>query len=389
MSTATAFSPADLAIDHELADLAQSFRFLVDLTPIDVEPARAAFLAGGEPPTFTYRDLEDDLEVTAARLASVAVDEVTDHTLAHLLRAKRRELELQLDMLAARDTDELLPLSLELFGGVSPAVLAEAEALLHEVPAADAEAGASVDAAEFVRLAQAEIDHYRAIHPDIEAHVEIREGVSGVMVSNGDLLVAPTTRVPRRRVEALLHHEVGTHLVTHINGSHQPLHVLAAGLAGYSETQEGLAVLAEHLVGGLTAGRLRQLAARVVAVHEMVEGADFGAVHGRLVDAGILPGSAFTIAMRVFRSGGLTKDAVYLRGLHELVHHCRSGGGLETLWLGKMSLTDLPLAEELKERGALAEPLLRPRYIDDPDVQRRLAALDDMSSLSSLIGGGA
>lgn len=389
MTTATSFSPADLAVDHELADLAQSFRFLLDLTPVNIEPARAAFLTDGEPPTFSYRELEDDLDVMAARLAAVPVDDVADHTLGHLLRAKRRELELQLDMLGARDTPDFLALSLELFGGVSAALLAEAEALLRQVPTADAESGPAVDATELVALAQAEIDHYRSLHADIETHVEIREGVSGVMVSNGDLLVAPNTRVPRRRIEALLHHEVGTHLVTHINGSHQPLHVLAAGLAGYSETQEGLAVLAEHLVGGLTAGRMRQLAARVVAVHEMVEGADFGAVHGRLVDAGILPGSAFTITMRVFRSGRLTKDAVYLRGLHELIHHCQAGGELETLWLGKMSLMDLPLVAELHERGALSDPLLRPRYIDDEEVQRRLAALNDLTSLVALIGGAA
>ena len=92
-------------------------------------------------------------------------------------------------------------------------------------------------------------------------------GSTGVMVSNGDLLVAPTARVSAARAEALLHHEVGTHVVTFVNGSHQPLRILASGLAGHEETQEGLAVLAEYLVGGLTAGRLRQLAARVVAVH--------------------------------------------------------------------------------------------------------------------------
>ncbi len=107
------------------------------------------------------------------------------------------------------------------------------------------------------------------------------------MVSNGDVLIAPTCRVAVSRIEALLHHEVGTHVVTHVNGAHQPLHVLASGLAGHDETQEGLAVLAEHLVGGLTPARLRQLAARVVAVHLMVDGVPFEDVHATLVSDGI------------------------------------------------------------------------------------------------------
>ena len=117
------------------------------------------------------------------------------------------------------------------------------------------------------------------------------------------------------RVDALLQHEIGTHVVTHVNGSHQPLRLLGAGLAGYDETQEGMAVFAEYLVGGLTARRLRQLAARVVAVHQMVEGGRSSTCTRDLVDSGVPPVEAFTITMRVFRSGGLTKDAVYLRGL--------------------------------------------------------------------------
>ena len=39
--------------------------------------------------------------------------------------------------------------------------------------------------------------------------------------------------------------------------------------------------------------------------------------------------------MRVFRSGGMTKDAIYLRGLVELLEHLGAGGSLDPLWLGK------------------------------------------------------
>ena len=62
--------------------------------------------------------------------------------------------------------------------------------------------------------------------------------------------------------------------MTQVNGTHQPIKVLGVGLAGYDETQEGLAVLAEIACGGLTAFRLRQLAGRVVAVHRLIGGGD-------------------------------------------------------------------------------------------------------------------
>jgi hypothetical protein len=145
-------------------------------------------------------------------------------------------------------------------------------------------------------------------------------------------------------------------------------------------------VLAEYLVGGLTAGRLRQLAARVVAVHQMIQGAEFPAVHRGLVDARVPAEQAFTITMRVFRSGGLTKDAVYLRGLHELVNHLGAGQPLDTLWLGKMPLAAVPLVEDLHRRGVLGDPLLIPRYLDHPGAGARLADIRHVDSLASLIG---
>ena len=377
---------ADLAVDRELSDLAGGFRFLVDLTPIDLPEARRAFEADGRAPTLRYRPLEDDPRLAAKRLAEVAVDAVTDPTIASLLLAKKRELQLQLDMLECRGSDGFLPLSIELFGTVSARLLEEAEAILAEVPAPAPEEGPWLDAAAVAKAAQDELDRYRAFAPDLESHVEVREGTTGVMVSNGDVLVAPTARVAVGRIEALLHHEVGTHVVTHVNGAHQPLHVLASGLAGHDETQEGLAVLAEHLVGGLTPGRLRQLAARVVAVHEMVERATFEDVHAGLVARGIPAGQAFSVTVRVFRSGGLTKDAVYLRGLLELVRHLVAGRELDVLWLGKMPLTAVPLVDELHKRGVLRDPLLRPRYLDDPKSQARLADLPKVGALTQLIG---
>ncbi|MET0523621.1 MAG: tyrosine/phenylalanine carboxypeptidase domain-containing protein [Acidimicrobiales bacterium] len=387
--TSTPLSAGDLAVDRELADLAGGFRFLLDLTPVDLPEVRRQFEQDGRVPEFRYRALEDDPEVAIERLAQVQVHEVSDPMLANLLSAKQRELRLQLEMLTHRGSEQLLVLSIELYGAVTSELLAAAQEILGEVRPPSPEAGPWLDAEAVCRAAQAELDRYRAFAPDLESHVEVREGSTGVMVSNGDVLIAPTCRVAASRIEALLHHEVGTHVVTHVNGAHQPLHVLADGLAGHDETQEGLAVLAEHLVGGLTPARLRQLAARVVAVHLMVEGVSFEEVYATLVRSGIPHLQAFTTAIRVFRAGGLTKDAVYLRGLLELIDHLSTGGDLDILLLGKMPLMAVPLVADLHRRGLLKDALLRPRYLDDADARGRLERLADVRSPLELIGEAA
>ena len=380
-------SAEDLAVDHRLALLAGSFRFLLDITPVDADDLRDDFLEGRDPdPEFTYRELETDPEVVRAELASIDLAEVHDPVLGQLLRAKHREMELQLDMLAARDTDEFLPLSVELYGGVSPTLRKQAEGLLSAITDTEP-SGDSYDAAEFLALAEAEIAHYHHEDPDLEMHAEIRPDVNGVMVSGDVLLIGPETKVQQARAQALLHHEVGTHLVTQANGSHQPIKVLGVGLAGYDETQEGLAVLAEIACGGLTAFRLRQLAGRVVTVHRMIGGAAFAEAHQALVDDGFPSGSAYTTVMRVYRSGGMTKDAIYLRGLVDLLEHLGADGSLDQLWLGKFSLRDLPLIGDLVDRGLLRPPRVLPRYLHDPATHANLARAAGTEDLSTLLEG--
>jgi uncharacterized protein (TIGR02421 family) len=376
----------DLAVDRALADIASSFRFLLDVTPIDLVHARTDFLRTGRVPDFEYRPLPDDPELTTTRLTDVPINDVEDPTVGSLLQEKQRELLLMLQMLACRGSAEFLSLSIEAYGAVAPDLLHQAQDIIRGVAPSAPDTGPWLDAHAFAQLAQSELDRYRAFAPDIESHVEVRDGSTGVMVSNGDVLVAPTARISAARADALLHHEVGTHVVTYVNGAHQQLRTLGGGLAGHEETQEGLAVLAEYLAGGLTANRLRQLAARVIAVHEMICGTEFPAVHRGLVDVGVPTEQAFSITVRVFRSGGLTKDAVYLRGLHELVGYLGAGRSLDTLWLGKMPLSAVPLVDQLHQRGVLTDPLLVPRYLDLPGARARLANLHQVDSLTSLIG---
>ena len=114
--------------------------------------------------------------------------------------------------------------------------------------------------------------------------------------------------------------------------------MLRSGLPGYDALQEGIAVLSEYLVGGLTADRLRVLAARVVAVRAMVDGASFVELFRELTqNHGFSQRTAYTKSMRVFRGGGLLKDGVYLRGLMDVLKYLATGGDYDILFTGKIA----------------------------------------------------
>jgi len=372
-------------VDRELTTIARSFDFLLQVTPANADRARHAFErhARQREPEFDYRPLIVDVALLKRRLYELPIERLEDPTLAQLMAAARDELDRKLTMLADRNTPRFLYGSLSVYGSVSDSLRDVALALLttssrededeEDTESADA---SMVNATEFAHLAEAELTLYREHYDALSTTVTIREDISGLLVSDGQLLIGSRFNATPMRAMALLQHEIGTHVVTHSNGMAQPLGLFATGLAGYEETQEGLAVTAEYMTGALSPSRVRVLAARVIVVRAMTEGATFVDCHSTLMQQfGFAATTAFTICMRVFRSGGLTKDAIYLRGLIDFLRYLGEGRDLEPLLLGKLALVDVPPIEELRWREYLKPPRLTPRFLTNPgavDAMQRL-----------------
>ena len=329
-------------------------------------------------PALHYRPLLVDPVVLKRRLFKVPVERIEDPALAMVFRQKLYELDRQITMFQDRNTPRFLHESIQLYGGVDDDLYDLAVELLKRIPPRSREASSSgkVNAEAFARVAREEIEFLRGQLPGLTARVEIRPDVTGLLVSRGNLLVSSDSNIPGSRVEALVQHEVGTHVLTYHNGRAQKLRILSNGLTGYDTLQEGLAVLSEYLVGGLSRPRLRLLAARVVAVRLLVDGASFIDTFRELQQTyGFANRTAFTVAVRTYRSGGLTKDAVYLLGLKQILDYIRGGGELEPLFVGKMAAEHIPIIRELTWRGVLVPPPLTPRYIHRPDSLARINKL--------------
>jgi uncharacterized protein (TIGR02421 family) len=366
-------------VDGQLASVAAGFDLLLMVTPVNTEQAYRAFRRNkaAKPPRFRYRPLDIDPSLVKRALYRVPIERVEDPTLAAIFREKQRELSLKLDLLSDRNTRRFLHTGVALYGDVDPGMVAEAVEILDSLPTSRRRnMGPKVDAAVLAASAQLEIDRYRERYPPLDATVQLREDVTSLMVSSGDLLVGSGMQFVTRRVNPLIQHEVGTHVITYWNGAAQRLKLLATGLAGHDELQEGLAVLAEYLVDGLTPARLRTLAGRVVAARSVRDGAEFIETYRMMIDQhGFGSRAAFQTTMRVQRGGGFVKDAVYLRGLQRVVEYLAAGGRLDTLLVGKIALEHVAVIEELQRRGVLVTPPLRPAYLDDPDTHYRLERL--------------
>jgi uncharacterized protein (TIGR02421 family) len=378
-----------LEIDARLTEIERGLNLLINHTPVNAAEAWTDFERGdfGTAPVLRLRPLDFEPDLVRRELYDLEIENVTDPALHTLFRAKRDEIARQLTALEDRDTSRYLYGSLQLYGAVAPSLAAAAEELLEIIPP-QAPSGSSVTAGAFAEAARAEFERYRAVYPDFPAHIDVRDDVSELMVSFGRLLIPESAVIRADRVEPLLHHEVGTHVVTYQNGARQPLKLLTIGLPGYDETQEGLAVLAEYLTGGLDPRRLRVLAARVVAVGKLLDGAGSVDIFESLrAQYGIPSRTAWSVASRVVVGGGSVKDAIYLRGITRILDTLAEGGGLDVLFVGKLSLDHVPLIQDLLDREVLQPPWVRPRWLDVPGAQERLDRLRAGVSVTDLYEG--
>ncbi|MDC7993996.1 flavohemoglobin expression-modulating QEGLA motif protein [Altibacter sp. HG106] len=377
-----------LEADEALAEISEGMSFLLRTTPVNSTQQWEAFKANGfqKKPAFTYRLIPLDPEQEKRKLYDISIDKIDDPTISYILRDKRLEIEKQLTMLEERGTDSFRFIGESLYGKVQEQTLEEARKILKKFPQGEnQQAKERYDCHAFAAHAQEELDYYQEQFPQQQLTIEIRNDIAGIMVSETQLFISSDLSTDADRCDALIQHEIGTHILTYCNGRSQPLRQMYTGFAGYDQLQEGLAVLAEILVDGITVNRMRLLAGRVLAADSMVKGANFLKTFTMLHQKYNFPEkTAYYISMRIYRGGGLTKDAVYLAGLLDVLAYLQDGGALETLYTGKFNVNHVPLVEELLHRQVLRKPVL-PRFLERTSVQKKLKELRNGVALTDLL----
>ncbi len=381
-------------IDEQLVEIDKKIKFLMLVSPVNGAKAWKEFKKNQykKMPVFHYRMLPDDPDLLKRSLYNIRVEEIDDPTLGFLFREKRAETDKMLTMLMERESPDFFYGSLQLFGGVENKLLSEAKEILESRPQDESDEildGEYFNAQQFARLAKEEFNFLSAQWAGVKNHVEIKSTIDSMMVDKGVFYIPAKTRIPRKRAEALIQHEIGTHVLTYYNGINQPLKLLSSGISGYEELQEGIAVLAEYLSGGLSRTRLKVLAGRVMAVDSLINHQNFVKTFELLTDEyDFSPEVAFLMTTRVYRGGGFTKDAIYLRGFLSVIQYLQKGNPLEPLLIGKIRQNYLPVVNELIFREILKPVSIKPRYLTNSDSLKRLSMIEKIENVTELINLG-
>lgn len=196
--------------------------------------------------------------------------------------------------------------------------------------------------------------------------------VPKVTVSGKERTIYINSRIKytQDEVERLKVHEVCVHIYRGANGHTQPYRIFAEGLAGYNETEEGLAIVAEEITGVLERDtrQMKLYSGRALASKIALEEA-FYTSFKQLCE--FFPEyMAYRLIERAKRGlvdtsnkGCMTKGFHYISGWLEVKKFLAAGGELRILYTGKIGVKDTPVVRELLKEGVLKEPEYLPDFL--------------------------
>lgn len=355
--TPSNLEPVVLEVDRKLFRMVKQMDTLHYINPINFLQEKRRFFARGYQytPEFRYRQLRLDPYALREQLYRLPVSSISDPSLRELYRKVVDAHAMKVELLATIGSEQFIYNSLRYYGEPSAKDLANAQFLLHApIPGEERNEPEKINARDAIKAFKRAADDF-ALNCQVQASKRL---VAKAMVDNQKrtLLVNESFKVGNTELEALIHHELGVHMVTTMNAVDQPLKIFRLGLPDNTHTQEGLAILCEYLSGNMMVKRLHSLAIRVMAVKAMLNGKSFGHTCRYLEDdCGLNHDEAFTLATRVYRGGGFTKDYVYLSGLRDLLQVYKEAD-ISSLYVGKGAMSCMPVVNDLLDRGVIDKP---------------------------------
>jgi uncharacterized protein (TIGR02421 family) len=321
-------------------------------------------------------------------------------TLTRLIRRQCEEYSRATQMLAVRGTPAFSEIAMELYGSPNDVFYAggprmsEMGTLLFDVLSGlNVQLQSEADVKRYTPqeaqdILQARLGHFFDKHPGKVTVMVSDDMVADASAGADSIKLSQNAMFSDRDLRYLEVHEGWVHVGTTLNGAMQPnCFFLSKGSPSSSVIQEGLAVITEVVTFSSYPGRMLKITNRVIALDKVTQGANFLDIYNYFIECGLSEEDSYNQSVRVFRGSTptgrpFTKDLSYAKGFVLIYNYIRFAisqkhvDSIPLLFTGKLVLDDLPLLNELQERGILTSPVYLPPPFKD------LAALSAWMSFS-------
>lgn len=309
-------------------------------------------------------------------------------SLGHILHATIDQYQVVIELLRNRGTDQFGKFSSQLYGSAQDKIRGDRKTLrqmgerlchIFSLPAVEhlnRPYASNITSTEAVDSLRQRMNRYFEAG---EVRVELSDDIVSDASAGGDCIkINRRANFSELDLQVLEVHEGWVHIGTTLNGRQQPWATwLSVGSPRITAIQEGMAVLIETLTFSSFPQRARRISDRVVAVDLAEQGANFCEVYQYFLQRGVSEHDSYRVTQRVFRGGTLTggsvftKDISYVKGFVENVNFIRSAiqSGvpeiIPMLFVGKVTLDDLPVLYERYLEGVIAAPKYLPPMFRD------------------------
>lgn len=350
-------------IDEIIVDVNRKLPLLSFLHPKNLATERDKFFADKEyEPIFQYeKPSNSELDLLASRITKFKLEGDTS-TIGKILYRKQQEIVKKVELIKSIGSSDFTKASIDLYGEPSDELGDYAEKhYRNKKPGHKNERFLSEK--EILRtikdkLEQSKITCKVILVDELPSRISVK--------TTGNRVLVNLRRQAKFRLSDLkgtLAHEIETHTYRHLNGALQPYKVFAEGLAGYLATEEGLAIYNKEQIYK-NPRRFITRCLKVMAVNKALS-SSFRDTYQYLRSLGVLPRTSFSITSRTKRGlsdtsrpGAFTREALYLKGFLEIQDYTSKGFGIKKLYVGKVSIKDLP---EVQKVSDLKAPKYLPR----------------------------
>lgn len=336
-------------IDQKIVEASDKIKLLYHLRPLNLNEEKKKFFENfSYNPKFIYPELRFDPAELSEQLNEIETDE---STLGNIFQKKKEELLEQIDLVASIGDMSFTEKSVRLFGNVANEFVDDAKEKLEKINNVPREIEGVINAQEVKNRFEKIFKEYKLKN----WKAKLKENLVSDCVAGkrNRLLLREDATFNEERIKALIVHEIETHILTAENGKNQPYEIFNRGLAGYLETQEGLAIYNMTKRLHYSDKQNYRVFALVVAIADAID-KPFTEVFEHLLQYNMPLERAFRTAVKVKRGlldtkkpGCFTKDLIYYTGFKQIENFVEDGGDLKDLYIGKFNLHDLETIKKL------------------------------------------
>lgn len=338
-------------LDKKICELDSQIKLLSYINPRNLAEQKAVFLGNPDfSPRFFYK--ECDLNFASFRNELKKLPEV-NHELFPLYQKKMMEIDWKLSLFEMRDSLEFGMASKEIFGSVSKSLYQEALRFVRD-NSVEKDPSKEFDTKKSIEILKDFLKKYQLSHWKIKI---LEDSVADIQVTKKEsILLKKGAKFQENRLQALLVHEIGTHVFRFENGKRQSLRILERGTAGYLKTEEGLAIWNQNNLGLELGEKLLIPSYLVIAIYMAGKMNFVDLFHYFKSTFDLSDDLAWKLCVKSKRGlkntdlkTAFTKDSIYFSGLREIEKFVKKGGVVKDLYVGKISVSDLPLIQKIED----------------------------------------